>query len=374
MGGEHVAFLREAWYIAAWDAEITRSLFAREILGESILMYRREDGAPVAVSNICPHRFAPLDKGRLHGDIVECSYHGLRFDGSGACVLNPHPCGNGPIPPRARLTAYSVLERYGAIWIWMGSQAPDERLMPDLGWLDQPEAWRITRDVAAINAYYELIVDRLLDPAHLPYLTACPAGSSMTSHEQETSQHRREHGRYWYERSRSGVRPSMDMVALNPQLRQLECDETYELGWSAPSHVAVRLDYRTSAGAASVRETGLRIATLLTPMTSTGDRTWQFWSVARNVEVDSIDVDRFIQQTAMSRLEMDTRIVEGQSEMLGGRDLRGLELATLGTDTVAERVRSKLGDMIAKERAAAHSSRGGREHSPDTRHWPAPLS
>src|SRR6266568_2045970 len=162
-------FLRNTWYVAAWDKEVTRTLFARDILGESILMYRKEDGTPVTMSNVCPHRFAPLHKGKLKGDIVECAYHGLQFDCTGQCVKNPHPGGNGPIPSRAKLTRYSVLEKWGAIWIWMGNKTPDESLLPDFSWLDRPDEWQPVRDLTVVNAHYELIADNVLDLTHLPY-------------------------------------------------------------------------------------------------------------------------------------------------------------------------------------------------------------
>jgi phenylpropionate dioxygenase-like ring-hydroxylating dioxygenase large terminal subunit len=38
----------------------------------------------------CPHRLAPLSEGRMEADgSLSCSYHGWRFDGSGACRRIP---------------------------------------------------------------------------------------------------------------------------------------------------------------------------------------------------------------------------------------------------------------------------------------------
>ena len=112
-------FLRNAWYVAAWGNEVKAGgLFSRKLLGESVLLYRKEDGAAVAIGNRCPHRFAPLHLGKLKGDIVECAYHGLQFDGTGACVANPH--GGGKPLAAARVKNYPLVERYSALWIWMG--------------------------------------------------------------------------------------------------------------------------------------------------------------------------------------------------------------------------------------------------------------
>lgn len=85
-----MAYLNNAWYCAGWAGDLGRTPMAKTFLDQSVLMYRREDGTPVAVSNRCPHRFAPLHKGKLAGDRIECPYHGLQYDHDGACVLNPH--------------------------------------------------------------------------------------------------------------------------------------------------------------------------------------------------------------------------------------------------------------------------------------------
>lgn len=51
---------RLGWYVAAFGTEIGRTPLARDILGESVLFYRREDGVAVAVGGRCPHRHYPL--------------------------------------------------------------------------------------------------------------------------------------------------------------------------------------------------------------------------------------------------------------------------------------------------------------------------
>ena len=43
-----------------------------------------------AVENFCPHRGAPLADGNLCGAVVECDWHGWRFDlATGACLGRP---------------------------------------------------------------------------------------------------------------------------------------------------------------------------------------------------------------------------------------------------------------------------------------------
>lgn len=96
-----MGFVRNTWYCAAWSESLTDTPLHRKFLGEEVVLYRKAFREPVALSNRCPHRFAPLHKGQLKGDAIECPYHGLRFGPSGACVHNPH--GDGRIPQAAQV-------------------------------------------------------------------------------------------------------------------------------------------------------------------------------------------------------------------------------------------------------------------------------
>ena len=126
-------FLKNTWYVAAWSHEVTDQLFARTVLGQRLLIYRKKYGDAVAIAGYCPHRFAPLSVGRLKGDVVECGYHSLQFDGTGQCIHNPH---GRAIPKAAKVPAYPLVERYGLLWIWLADAAEaDDTLIPDYGYL-----------------------------------------------------------------------------------------------------------------------------------------------------------------------------------------------------------------------------------------------
>ena len=40
-------FLKNAWYVAGWSKDFGRELKAETFLGENLVIYRKEDGAPV---------------------------------------------------------------------------------------------------------------------------------------------------------------------------------------------------------------------------------------------------------------------------------------------------------------------------------------
>ena len=77
--------LRNCWYAAARADEVTPDApFARTMLGEPIVLFRRMDGAIAALEDRCPHRKAPLSLGRRWDGKIQCNYHGARFNGDKA--------------------------------------------------------------------------------------------------------------------------------------------------------------------------------------------------------------------------------------------------------------------------------------------------
>ena len=79
-------FITECWYAAGFPDEFGRSLVGRTFLREPVVLFRTEMGELVALEDRCSHRRLPLSAGRLKGDTVECAYHGLVYDCSGACI------------------------------------------------------------------------------------------------------------------------------------------------------------------------------------------------------------------------------------------------------------------------------------------------
>ena len=105
-------FLKNCWYAAAWDDEVSEVPLARTILNEPVVLFRTADGWPAALEDRCCHRGLPLSMGRVEGETLQCGYHGLRFDPGGQCVAVP---GQSTIPPGARVRSFPLVERYG--WV-----------------------------------------------------------------------------------------------------------------------------------------------------------------------------------------------------------------------------------------------------------------
>jgi phenylpropionate dioxygenase-like ring-hydroxylating dioxygenase large terminal subunit len=161
-------FLRDAWYVAEISARVGARPAAVRVLDEPIVLYRQRNGVAVALEDACPHRRLPLSMGGLRGDQIECGYHGMTFDASGACVRVP---GDQPIPATARVRAYPVIDRYGLLWIWMGTaDRADPTTIFNVERWDDPACGRTAPDDMTIACNYLYITDNLLDPSHVAWV------------------------------------------------------------------------------------------------------------------------------------------------------------------------------------------------------------
>jgi vanillate O-demethylase monooxygenase subunit len=168
------AFVHNAWYVAAWGEEVTRTPLRRVLLDEPVAFYRRRDGRPVALADRCIHRAYPLSRGKIDGDAIVCGYHGFVFQDDGTCTRVP---GQENVPRAACVRAYPVVESGPFVWIWMGDPAAaDVATIPDHRVTYDPE-WRIIKDMRTIKARYGLLLDNLMDLSHETFIHASTIGS-----------------------------------------------------------------------------------------------------------------------------------------------------------------------------------------------------
>ncbi|TQF17798.1 Rieske 2Fe-2S domain-containing protein [Myxococcus llanfairpwllgwyngyllgogerychwyrndrobwllllantysiliogogogochensis] len=84
-----------------------------EVAGRAYALFRDAEGRPAALADACPHRFAPLSKGRVRADgRLQCPYHGWRFDAQGQ--------GANPSQPELRhcdVKSFQVVEHRGYLWL-----------------------------------------------------------------------------------------------------------------------------------------------------------------------------------------------------------------------------------------------------------------
>src|SRR5260370_24004847 len=122
-------FLWDFWYPAARRTEIRgQKLVTAMLLEVPLVLGRTSEGKVFAMRDSCPHRGIPLSYGRLDGNVVECCYHGWRFDAcSGQCVEIPSLSSQDKLKvERIFAGHYPAEERDGDVWGYMNS--PGTRL------------------------------------------------------------------------------------------------------------------------------------------------------------------------------------------------------------------------------------------------------
>lgn len=158
------------WWVAGLSSQIGRELVGRWLLDTPVLLYRKEDGSPVAIEDRCPHRAAPLSLGTLRGDDVQCGYHGFTFSSDGRCLRVPSMISP---PAAARVRSFPVIEQGPFIWIYLGD--PDrieEAPLPHvLEWADDPSFAKV-EGIMELAANYMLLKENVLDLTHFGYVHA----------------------------------------------------------------------------------------------------------------------------------------------------------------------------------------------------------
>ncbi|MFK8003240.1 MAG: Rieske 2Fe-2S domain-containing protein [Polyangiales bacterium] len=112
------------WYVACLSRQLKSEPLARVMLSQPFVLYRDAEGIAHALADRCPHRHAPLSGGRVIGGMIECPYHGWRFDGEGRCQAIPGS--DRPTDkPNRRVPSLPIREQDGLVWISLRSNHAD---------------------------------------------------------------------------------------------------------------------------------------------------------------------------------------------------------------------------------------------------------
>jgi phenylpropionate dioxygenase-like ring-hydroxylating dioxygenase large terminal subunit len=304
-------FLKNCWYVAAWNYEIDDGFLTRTILDEPVLLFRSDAGQPVALEDRCCHRHLPLSEGRLVGDTVQCGYHGLTFDFDGKCVSVP---GQAAIPPNAQVTSYPVVERYRWVWIWIGEPSlADEALIPDYHWNDDPE-WVAYGDVYHVEGDYRLLIDNLLDLSHIQFLHASTLGAGTDVDATIT-----------VERGDNSVMVSRWVLDTPPAPLYAEAlgtnghvDRWQNISFIPPSYVVIDAGSAIAGTGAPEGDRSRGVETYsnhtLTP--ETDQSTHYFWHHARNFRMDDAALTDRMREMFSSALREDVVAIGAQQRAM----------------------------------------------------------
>jgi phenylpropionate dioxygenase-like ring-hydroxylating dioxygenase large terminal subunit len=338
-------FLRNAWYVAALDSELTDKLMPVKILNERIVLYRKSDGHAVALEDACVHRKLPLSMGRIKGDNVECAYHGMTYDGSGQCVRLP--CADR-IPKGARVHSYPIVSRYGLLWVWMGEpQLAEPSGIFEVEHYGDP-AWGITRgDAMTVDCNYLYMTDNLLDPSHVAWVH--PGSFGNAACESETVHVKADPAGVTAFRWMRDVEVAPLYV---PFVRFLgSCDRLQHYEVRYPSHALIKAVFVPSGAGAPDAEHHpsafvMDSYNFLTPVDE--EHTRYYWFQMRNVRPDDPLASQLLADGVRGAFEEDRVILNAVQQSFATTHSPHIDIAI---DSAPLRFRRRLRQIIDAERA-----------------------
>jgi len=163
-----VVHLPRFWYVACLSAELGRTPSARTVVDTPMALFRDGAGRPMALLDRCPHRNVPLSLGRVRGDLLECRYHGWRFDGEGTCRAVPGLCAGADRAAR-RATAFPAREQDGFVWVFPAGDGPPGTAPPRFAYAGAPGYVTVRRSLA-VAATLHAALENTLDVPHTAFL------------------------------------------------------------------------------------------------------------------------------------------------------------------------------------------------------------
>src|SRR6266704_1896686 len=195
-------FLWDFWYPAARSTEIRAQKVIKALLLEvPLVLGRTAEGKAFAMRDSCPHRGIPLSYGRVDGKVVECCYHGWKFDGcSGQCVEIPSLTSQDKLKvERIFAGHYPCEEHDGYVWVYVtaggrkaADSSPDSRLPQRLS--DAPKLvtfskrYKSTHLACDLPSHVDQGIIGLMDPAHGPFVHQSWFWRSKTSIHEKAKQ------------------------------------------------------------------------------------------------------------------------------------------------------------------------------------------
>ncbi len=338
-------YLRNCWYVAAWSDQVaTDQILARTFMDEPVALFRTADGAPAAVLDRCPHRFAPFSAGWIKDDVLVCGYHGLGFDRTGRCVVNPH----GPVPRNGAVKSYPVVERYKAIWIWMGEAAgADPRLIPDLGFLEAAPISAFSKgELLSGKGDYQIFVDNIMDLSHVDYVHPNTLGGGAVTQARQEIEETDDHLDVTWRTPDTAPPPLLAAIIGDLPER---VDAYQRVRWFAPSIMKLTAGVVPSGAGEEAGALNFN-AHLMTP--ETHNTTHYFFAATRNFKQDDAELNAKIaaRREEIFRTE-DKPMIELVAERMGEQEFWSMKPMLLSIDGASARVRRRLERLIAAEMA-----------------------
>jgi phenylpropionate dioxygenase-like ring-hydroxylating dioxygenase large terminal subunit len=350
-------FPLNAWYVAAWDHEVTnKAPLARTVAGRPLALWRGTDGRVSALADACWHRLAPLSKGAIIGDEIQCPYHGLRYNRAGRCTAMP---AQETINPSATVPSYPIVERYRYVWVWLGdADLADPSLVPDMHQLDSPE-WAGDGETIHAGCNYQLVLDNLMDLTHEEFVHSSSIGQAELSEAEFEVTH--DERQVTVSRWMLGIDPPpfwrKNMRDKFPDFEG-KVDRWQIIRYEAPSTICIDVGVaRAGTGAPDGdRSQGVN-GYVMNTITPESDRTSHyFWAFMRNYRLESQTITTQLRQAVHGVFGEDEDMLIAQQRAIDANP--DYEFYSLNIDAGGMWVRRILDRMLQAEGRSSNAGNG----------------
>ncbi|MBN2047655.1 MAG: aromatic ring-hydroxylating dioxygenase subunit alpha [Anaerolineaceae bacterium] len=161
--------IRNQWYAVLESREVKKGkMIGVKRMGERLLFWRKKDGTIACLKDQCPHRGVQLSIGKIVDEHIQCPFHGLEFDETGACQYVPSLGKAAESTEKYNANTYPVREAHGFIYIFWGDAKAGEPL-PDILWFDSIPDGEFSSATIVDHwpVHYSRVLENQLDVAHL---------------------------------------------------------------------------------------------------------------------------------------------------------------------------------------------------------------
>jgi vanillate O-demethylase monooxygenase subunit len=336
-----MTFMRNRWYVAAWDSEVDQAPLARQICGVPMMFYRTLKRDVVAMRDACPHRMLPLSMGLREGDSIRCKYHGLKLGPDG--VAEEMPLKSERLNTSICVETYVVAERHRFVWVWIGEKAlADPDTIPDL-WPCSAPGWTFDGGHDRVACDYRLMIDNLMDLTHETHVHSGSIGQPelMEAPIETTSDGEKVTVTRWM----PGVdAPPFWRGALK---KDGPVDRWQVCHFVAPCSVIIDVGVAPVGAGATIEDhdQGVR-GFVIDSMTPESDGSFHyFWGMARNFDIDDAGFTARFKRQQGGVFAEDIEILEAQQRSIDANP--DLKLRAYAIDAGGVRARRVIEKAIA---------------------------
>ncbi|EKV02118.1 ring-hydroxylating dioxygenase, large terminal subunit [Leptolyngbya sp. PCC 7375] len=168
------------WYVVALSTQLKpKTVLQRTVLDEWLVIFRGENGQPVALRDRCLHRNTRLSGGKVHKGQLQCPYHGWQYASTGQVTNVPAEGEQFATTSNRCAKAYDTCEQDGYVYVRLrGGLETQPFAMPHF----QAPGWETVR---VINRFANNVTNCAENFIDIPHTVSVHPGIFRTARQQQ---------------------------------------------------------------------------------------------------------------------------------------------------------------------------------------------